>query len=225
MSDSAPSPASVPNFSDGLRIGYARVSTADQTLEPQLDALRQAGCAEIYSEHVSGAKAERRELALALRTLRKGDTLVVCSLDRLGRSLPHLIETVNDLAKRAVRFESLREQIDTGSAAGALIFHLFASFAEFERTLLVERTKAGLASARARGRKGGRPPALTPKQIRMAARMMADPEASPTEIARQLNVSRSTLYESLRRHNLAITADPASQTTSDRTSKSAGPDS
>lgn len=111
-----------------------------------------------------------------------------------------ILETVSEFATEpAVRFESLREQIDTGSATGALIFHLFASFAEFERTLLVERTKAGLASARARGRKGGRPPALTSKQLRMAERMMADPEASPTEVARHFNISRSTLYESLRR--------------------------
>jgi DNA invertase Pin-like site-specific DNA recombinase len=133
-----------------VRIGYARVSTVEQNLDLQRDALRRAGCAEVYEEHASGAKASRPELAHALRALRAGDTLVVWRLDRLGRSLPDLVRIVTELKARGVAFESLTERIDTTTAAGSLIFHVFASLAEFERAVIRERTAAGIAAARAR---------------------------------------------------------------------------
>lgn len=181
-----------------VRIGYARVSTDDQNLEGQLDQLGRAGCAPIYSEHASGSKDDRPELAQALKALRAGDSLVVCRLDRLGRSLPHLVQTVDQLAGRGIGFESLAERIDTTSAGGTLIFHIFASLAQFERQLISERTKAGLAAGRARGRMGGRPPALTVKQLREAKRLLEDPQATVTDVAKTYGVSRATLYKGLR---------------------------
>jgi len=181
-----------------MRIGYARVSTNDQSLESQLDQLGRVGCAPIYSEHGSGLKDDRPELAQALKALRAGDSLVVCRLDRLGRSLPHLVATVNELAQRDVGFESLAERIDTASAGGTLIFHIFASLAQFQRQLISERTKAGLAAGRARGRMGGRPPALTVKQLREAKRLLDDPQATVTDVAKTYGVSRATLYKGLR---------------------------
>ena len=181
-----------------VRIGYARVSTDDQNLEGQLDQLGRAGCDPIYSEHASGSKDDRPELAQALKALRAGDSLVVCRLDRLGRSLPHLVQTVDQLAARGIGFESLAERIDTTSAGGTLIFHIFASLAQFERQLISERTKAGLAAGRARGRMGGRPPALTVKQLREAKRLLDDPEATVTDVAKTYGVSRATLYKGLR---------------------------
>lgn len=181
-----------------VRIGYARVSTDDQNLEGQLDQLGRAGCDPIYSEQASGSKDDRPELAQALKALRAGDSLVVCRLDRLGRSLPHLVQTVDQLAARGIGFESLAERIDTTSAGGTLIFHIFASLAQFERQLISERTKAGLAAGRARGRMGGRPPALTVKQLREAKRLLDDPEATVTDVAKTYGVSRATLYKGLR---------------------------
>lgn len=181
-----------------VRIGYARVSTDDQNLAGQLDQLERAGCAPIYSEHASGSKDDRPELAQALKALRAGDNLVVCRLDRLGRSLPHLVATVDELARRSIGFESLAERIDTTSAGGTLIFHIFASLAQFERQLISERTKAGLAAGRARGRMGGRPPALTLKQVREAKRLLEDPQATVTDVAKTYGVSRATLYKGLR---------------------------
>ena len=160
MSNATPSP--LPGQAGTRRIGYARVSTADQDLAPQLDVLRAKGCDLTYSEHASGKKADRQELANAMKALRAGDTLVVWRLDRLGRSLPDLIATINELAERGIAFESVTEAIDTTTAAGKLVFNIFASLAEFERHLISERTRAGLAAGRARGRMGGRPPALTP---------------------------------------------------------------
>lgn len=180
------------------RIGYARVSTADQDLTPQLDILNAKGCDPIYSEHASGKKADRAELANALKALRGDDTLVVWRLDRLGRSLPDLIATINELARRGIAFESITEAIDTTTAAGKLVFNIFASLAEFERHLISERTRAGLAAGRARGRMGGRPPALTPKQLREARLLLTDPEATVTAVAERYEVSRSTLYKGLR---------------------------
>lgn len=182
----------------GVRIGYARVSTDDQSLEGQLDQLGRAGCDPIYSEHASGSKDDRPELAQALKALRAGDSLVVCRLDRLGRSLPHLVQTVAELAGRGVGFESLAEHIETTSAGGTLVFNIFASLAQFERQLISERTKAGLAAGRARGRMGGRPPALTVKQLREAKRLLDDPEATVTDVAKTYGVSRATLYKGLR---------------------------
>lgn len=177
------------------RIGYARVSTEDQNLELQRDALTRAGCEEIYEEAASGKNAERPELAHCRKALRAGDTLVVWRLDRLGRSLLDLVKIVGDLEQAGIGFESLMEQIETSSAAGKLVFHVFAALAEFERSLIRERTKAGLASARARGRMGGRRPKLDEKQIREVRALLADPAISVKDIAVRYKVSRSTLYK------------------------------
>ncbi|MDF0546512.1 recombinase family protein [Sphingobium sp. H39-3-25] len=188
----------LPGHTGTRRIGYARVSTADQDLAPQLDVLRAKGCHPIYSEHASGKHADRPELAQAMKALRAGDTLVVWRLDRLGRSLPDLIATVNELAGRGVAFESVTEAIDTTTASGKLVFNIFASLADFERHLIGERTRAGLAAGRARGRMGGRPPALTSRQLREARLLLTDPEATVTAVAERYGVSRTTLYKGLR---------------------------
>ena len=192
------SPSPIPGQAGTRRIGYARVSTADQDLAPQLDVLRAKGCEPIYSEHASGKHADRPELAQAMKALRAGDTLVVWRLDRLGRSLPDLIATVNELADRGVAFESVTEAIDTTTASGKLVFNIFASLADFERHLIGERTRAGLAAGRARGRMGGRPPALTSRQLREARLLLTDPEATVTAVAERYGVSRTTLYKGLR---------------------------
>ena len=142
-------------------IGYARVSTQDQTLDLQKDALEKLGCAKIFTDTASGAKTERQGLEEALEYVREGDTLVVWRLDRLGRSLKHLIETITELNSRNIGFKSLTENIDTTTSGGKLVFHIFGALAEFERDIIRERTNAGLQAARARGRKGGRPKALT----------------------------------------------------------------
>jgi DNA invertase Pin-like site-specific DNA recombinase len=183
--------------SNGIRIGYARVSTTDQNPALQLDALARAGCEKIYEEYASGKRDDRAELAHALKALRPGDSLVVWRLDRLGRSLPHLVSIVSELKARGVQFESLMEKLDTASAVGELTFHIFASLAQFERQLISERTKAGLAAARARGRKGGRPRLLTPKKVREAKMLLADPKATVTDVAMTFGVSRATLYKAL----------------------------
>lgn len=188
----------LPGQAGTRRIGYARVSTADQDLAPQLDVLRTKGCEPIYSEHASGKHADRPELAQAMKALRAGDTLVVWRLDRLGRSLPDLIATVNELASRGVAFESVTEAIDTTTASGKLVFNIFASLADFERHLIGERTRAGLAAGRARGRMGGRPPALTSRQLREARLLLTDPDATVTAVAERYGVSRTTLYKGLR---------------------------
>jgi len=180
-----------------MLIGYARVSTHDQTLALQRDALDRAGCERIFTDTASGAKADRPGLEEALDFARAGDTLVVWKLDRLGRSLPHLLETVAELQGRGVGFKSLTEQIDTTTSGGKLIFHVFAALAEFERDVIRERTQAGLAAARARGRKGGRPkaPALSDaKKVALAQRLYDDDSNSIDDICRTLRVSRSTLY-------------------------------
>nr|WP_240663698.1 recombinase family protein [Sphingomonas sp. UV9] len=174
------------------------MSTADQDLASQLDVLRAKGCDPIYSEHASGKKADRPELLNALKALRARDTLVVWRLDRLGRSLPDLIANVNELATRGIAFESITEAIDTTTASGKLVFNIFASLADFERHLISERTRAGLAAGRARGRVGGRPPALTPKQIREARLLLTDPDATMAAVAERYEVSRTTLYKGLR---------------------------
>jgi DNA invertase Pin-like site-specific DNA recombinase len=178
-----------------MDVGYARVSTGEQTLDLQLDALRTAGCGKVFEETASGAKADRVVLADVLGYLRAGDTLVVWRLDRLGRSLGHLIETVAELAERGVGFKSLGEQIDTTTSGGKLVFHVFGALAEFERDLVKERTHAGLAAARARGRLGGRPRALdTPAKVAMARALHADKRHSVADICRTLGISRATLY-------------------------------
>jgi DNA invertase Pin-like site-specific DNA recombinase len=151
-----------------MLIGYARVSTQEQTLNLQRDALEKAGCTKLFTDTASGsgAQAERKGLDEALNYVRKGDTLVVWRLDRLGRSLPHLIATMTDLEERGIGVQSLTENIDTTTSGGKLIFHIFGALAEFERNLIRERTNAGLSAARERGRIGGRPNALTPRQMR-----------------------------------------------------------
>jgi DNA invertase Pin-like site-specific DNA recombinase len=181
-----------------MLIGYARVSTHDQTLNLQQDALRKAGCDRIFTDTASGAKAERIGLEEALNYVRKGDTLVVWRLDRLGRSLPHLISTMTDLEERGIGFKSLTENIDTTTSGGKLIFHIFGALAEFERNLIKERTTAGLVAARARGKKGGRPNALTARQISIAKDLYTDRKASIHEICRTLKISRATLYRHIK---------------------------
>lgn len=177
------------------RIGYARVSKDDQHLDLQRDALKQAGCALIYEEAVSGKNMARPELEQCRKALRVGDTLVVWRLDRLGRSLPDLVQIVADLEQRGVHFESLTEKIETGSAAGKLQFHVFAALAEFERSLIRERTQAGLVAARARGRAGGRKPKLDEQQVREIKALLRDPDIKVAEVARRYCVSRTTLYK------------------------------
>lgn len=182
-----------------MLVGYARVSTQDQNPDLQLDALKAAGCEEVFQEKVSGASRARPELDACLRTLRKGDTLVVWRLDRLGRSLKDLVEIVHGLEGREVAFQSLTESIDTSSAGGRLVFHLFGALAEFEHNLIVDRTKAGLAAARARGRKGGRRPKMTKNDTKKAAAMLQNPDITKTEVAEHFGVSRVTLNASLQR--------------------------
>jgi DNA invertase Pin-like site-specific DNA recombinase len=176
-----------------MLIGYARVSTHDQTLTLQRDALEKAGCNKIFTDTASGAKAERKGLDEALSYVRKGDTLAVWRLDRLGRSLPHLITTMTDLEERDIGFKSLTENIDTTTSSGKLIFHIFGALAEFERNLIRERTTAGLTAARARGRKGGRPTVLTGKQLGIA-RDLYEKHHPIAEICWTLKISRATLY-------------------------------
>lgn len=180
------------------KIGYARVSTEDQNLDMQNDALKKVGCGEIYKEYASGKSTQARpELTSCLRALRAGDTLTVWRLDRLGRSLSDLVAIVNDLEKRGIAFESLSERIDTSSASGKLIFHVFASMAEFERNLIRERTHAGLAAARARGRKGGRKPKLNDDQVKQIKALLKDPNIKVTDIARQYGVCRATIFNAV----------------------------
>ncbi len=181
-----------------MLIGYARVSTADQNLALQKDALLAAECEHTYTDTASGAKAERPGLAEALKMCRPGDTLVVWKLDRLGRSLPHLVETVRDLAARKVGFQSLQENIDTTTSGGKLIFHIFASLAEFERDLIRERTNAGLSAARARGRTGGRPKGVDERKRKAALALQKDTTRSVKEICEILGVSRNTYYKYIR---------------------------
>lgn len=180
-----------------MLLGYARVSTDEQTTRLQLDALKAAGCERTFSERASGATAERPVLADLLSHTRKGDTLVVWRLDRLGRSLPHLIETIQKLEAGGVALKSLTEGIDTTTPNGRLVFHLFEALAQFERELIRERTVDGLAAARARGRKGGRPPKLSAEKLRVAQRLLKDPESTGSEVARTLGVHRSTLHKAL----------------------------
>ncbi|SAL14321.1 resolvase domain-containing protein [Caballeronia cordobensis] len=177
------------------RIGYARVSTDDQNLDLQRDALCSSGVASIYEEKASGTAAVQQELDHCLKALRAGDTLVVWRLHRLGRSLPDLVRIVAGLAEKGVGFESITEKVETSSAAGKLVFHVFAALAEFERNLIRERTRAGLNAARARGRAGGRKPKLDARQIREIKRLMSDPTIPVGQIAERYKVSRTTIYK------------------------------
>jgi DNA invertase Pin-like site-specific DNA recombinase len=186
-----------------MLVGYARVSTQEQDLALQLDALQTAGCSRVFEEKASGAQRERLALQVALDYMRQGDTLVVWKLDRLARSLKQLIETVEEFATRGLGLRSLTEAIDTTTAGGKLVFHIFAALAEFERGVIRERTLAGLQAARARGRKGGRPPALKAKDLAAAKAMLKDPEITVLEVARRLGVAASTLYRHLPRARTA----------------------
>jgi DNA invertase Pin-like site-specific DNA recombinase len=178
-----------------MKIGYARVSTDDQNLDLQRDALTKAGCATIYEEKASGKNDDRPELKQCLKALRPGDSLVVWRLDRLGRSLKDLMTIVSDLERSNVEFISITEHIETNSATGKLIFHLFGALSEFERNLTRERVKAGLTAARARGRKGGRKPALDAKQIQEIKALIKDPTIHVSTIAKRYQVSRTTIYK------------------------------
>jgi len=178
-------------------IGYARISTTDQDPALQLDALNNAGCIKVFSDTASGALDQRPELDRMLDQLRPGDTVVVWRLDRLGRSLKHLITLVEDLESKKVGFRSLTEAIDTTTAGGKLVFQIFGAMAEFERSIIKERTMAGLEAARARGRKGGRPTVMTPEKIKMARKLYDSKEYTVESIATELGVSRKTVYRHL----------------------------
>jgi DNA invertase Pin-like site-specific DNA recombinase len=187
-----------------MKIGYARVSSQDQNTGLQIDALERDGCERIYEEKVPGAGIARPELDICLQMLRAGDVLVVWKLDRLGRSLKDLVGIVADLEHRNIAFRSISENIDTGSAGGKLVFHLFGALAEFERSLIRERTMAGLAAARARGRKGGRTPKMDASDAKKAAAMLTDPEITKTNVAAHFNVTRATLDAALKRHGFPM---------------------
>lgn len=180
-----------------MLIGYARISTADQSINLQVDALASAGCERIFHDTASGARSDRKGLAEALSHARASDVLVVWKLDRLGRTVRQLVAFVAELEARGVAFRSLTDGIDTTTAAGRFFFHIMAALAEMERDLIRERTNAGLAAARARGRKGGRPRLLSERQLVHARLLLQQPGQSVTEIASSLGVSRSTLYRSL----------------------------
>lgn len=183
-----------------MLLGYARVSTNEQDPQLQLDALEQVGVDRIYTDHSSGAATARPQLDDMLRTARRGDTIVIWRLDRLGRSTKHLLELTADLDARGIGLRSLNEQIDTTTANGRLIFTLLAAISEFERQLLSERTSAGLQAARKRGRFGGRPRALTP-QAEQAVIDLRDRGQTVTQIAATLRVSRATVYRALEDHS------------------------
>jgi DNA invertase Pin-like site-specific DNA recombinase len=186
-----------------MLFGYARVSTDDQNLDLQRAALNAAGCRQIFEDRISGAARNRPGLTRAIKTCACGDVLIVWRLDRLGRSLPHLIELLTDLAKRGVEFRSLSEAIDTTTATGKLIFHVIGALAEFERGLTLERTRAGLSAAKARGVRLGRPPVMTVDQTKHARRLL-DAGENPWAVARGYGVSKSTLYRHLARSEAGV---------------------
>ena len=194
-----------------MLIGYARVSTQDQKPALQLDALKLAGCDRVFEEKASGAQRDRPQLKAALEYMRSGDTLVVWKLDRLARSMKQLIETVEELEGQGIGFRSLTEAIDTTTPGGKLVFHIFGALAEFERSIIRERTRAGLDAARARGRRGGRPPKLREKDLVAARAMLANDEITVEDVARRLQVSPATLY----RHLPAARAQVATEHASD----------
>ena len=177
-----------------MKIGYARVSTQEQNLDLQIDALTAHGCEKIYQEHASGKNTERPELESCLKALRAGDLLCVNKLDRLGRNLADLIRIVSDLEKQGIGFVSLSENIDTSTPSGVLTLHIFSALSEYERSLIRERTNAGISAARDRGRVGGRPSKLTGKNLAMAKELMANKDNDVSEIAKKFDVSRATLY-------------------------------
>jgi DNA invertase Pin-like site-specific DNA recombinase len=187
-----------------MLIGYARISTHEQNLALQEDALKRTGCEKIFQDKVSGVAAERPGINQAISYLRPGDTLVVWRLDRLGRSLKHLITLIGELDKKDIGFRSLQEAIDTTTSGGKLIFHIFGALAEFERNLIQERTRAGLAAARARGKKGGRPKALNSKKREMLKKLYDERNLSIQEICDLMKISKTTLYSYLREQDASI---------------------
>jgi len=190
-----------------MNIGYARVSTKEQNLDLQKDALKKAGCVEIFEEKVSGAGKERPQLDKLVEQLRKGDVLTIWKLDRLGRSIKDLIQLVNKIQDKGAELKSLNDHIDTTTPHGKLTFHMFAALAEFERDIIRERTLAGLATARARGRVGGRPPGLSQKNQHVAIiaqRLYEEGQKTVTEICRELSIARPTLYSYLRYRGVEI---------------------
>lgn len=190
-----------------MKIGYARVSTHDQSLDLQLDALEKAECQKIYSEKVSGGKSKRPELKAMIDQLRKGDLVVVYKLDRLGRSLRDLVDLVETFQEKGVGFKSIHDNIDTTTPMGKFTFHLFAALAEFERGIISERTKSGLAAARARGRKGGRPKGLSKQaenKARLAESLYKEKELSVIQICKDLGISKATFYRYLRARGVKI---------------------
>jgi DNA invertase Pin-like site-specific DNA recombinase len=190
-----------------MKIGYARVSTEEQNLEMQRDALLQDGCGQIFEEKVSGAKKDRPELDRLLSFVREGDVIVVWKLDRLGRSLKHLVELVDLLLKKNVGLKSLNDPIDTSTSQGRFVFNIFAALSEFERDIIRERTKAGLAAARARGRVGGRKKGLTPEaedKAMLAESLYKERKLSTRAIAKRLGISVYTLYAYLRHRNVEV---------------------
>ena len=185
-----------------MKVGYARVSTVDQHLRMQEDALKSAGCQEIFHDIASGAKTARPGLENALAYAREGDTIVVWKLDRLGRSIQHLIQTVKDLNDKNIGFQSLQENIDTTTSGGRLIFHIFSALAEFEKDLIAERTKAGLKAARVRGKMGGRPPLLDNRQINRMIEMYDEGKNTVAEICKIYDISRPSFYNYLKRKKI-----------------------
>lgn len=177
-----------------MLIGYSRISTNDQSLDSQIDKLKQYGCKKIYTDIMSGSKSERPQLNEMIEYAREGDTIVVYRLDRLGRGLKDLINLISIFESKKINFKSLTENIDTTTSTGKLIFHIAGAFAEFERNIIRERTKAGLESARARGRKGGRPKKINDNLIRLAKTMHANKEISINDIVKNLGVSRATFF-------------------------------
>lgn len=177
-----------------MLVGYARVSTQDQKLELQRDALKEAQCERVFEDKVSGAKADGSSLIEALAFMRPGDTLVIWKLSRLGRSMKQLIETVQAMQDRGIELKSLNENIDTRTPTGKLLFHIVASFAQFERDNMIENTKAGLEAARSRGKKGGRKPVMDEKKLRYALALRSDPTLAITDICKTLGISRAAFY-------------------------------
>lgn len=190
-----------------MKIGYARVSTKEQNLSMQMDALEKEGCKQIFQEKISGAKADRPELRKMIDQLRAGDLIITWKLDRMGRSLRDLVNLMNEIQEKGAGLKSLHDSIDTSTPQGKLTFHLFASLAEFERDIIRERTKAGLEAARARGRKGGRPKGLSKEakdKAMIAETLYTQGEKSITEICKHLNIARSTLYKYLRYRSVRL---------------------
>jgi DNA invertase Pin-like site-specific DNA recombinase len=184
-----------------MKIGYARVSTHEQNLDLQIDALKKDGCEKIITDEVSGSVADRPGLEKLKDLLREGDILVVWRLDRLGRTLRHLIEWINELEEQGIGFKSLHETIDTSSSSGKLVFHIFGALSEFERNLIRERTRAGIEAARARGRQGGRPKKLKKDKQQLVVDLYRDKKHSVKQICEMVGISKPTLYKYVRTNN------------------------